>query len=81
MKKVIGTIKIISILLVGLTLLLILGSEPNTFTEESLESYYTMWDKGNSGWYLFWTFVWSIGVFILINVYEFFVLKKMMKEL
>lgn len=81
MKKVILTIKIISILVIGITFLLMLGCEPYTFTEESLESYYTMWEKGNDGWYLLWTFIWSVGVFLLINVYEFFVLKKMMKKL
>lgn len=81
MKKVILTIKIISILVIGLSILFILGCEPYTFTEESLESYYTMWNKGNDGWYLLWTFIWSVVVFTSINVYEFFVLKKMMKKI
>jgi hypothetical protein len=65
----------ISLVTFGLSFLCFIGAEPNTITEESLYEYQHFYDKGNLGWYLGWTSLFSFVVLIA----TYFGLKKIQK--
>lgn len=80
MRKKVQIIKEIVLISIIVLLFLMLGSEPTTFTEENLENYYTMWDKGNVGWYMIRVWGVLIFTFVVISMVEHYTLKKVMKN-
>ncbi len=45
---------------IGLLTLMMMSAEPTTWDEDGLYDYEHLFDKGNSGWYVRWIWVWSI---------------------
>jgi hypothetical protein len=81
-NKLINRIENIGFLLgcfIGLLTLMMLGAEPTTWDEDGLYDYEHLWDKGNSGWYVMWTWVWSVVTLIGLIVVRSFIKKSLTK--
>jgi len=45
---------------IGLITLMMMGAEPTSWNEDGLYEYEHLYDKGSFGWYVKWTWVWSV---------------------
>ena len=82
MNKLIKGIENIGFLLgcfICLLTLMMMCAEPITWDEDGLYDFEHLWDKGNSGWYVMWTWVWSVVTLIGLIVVRSFIKKKITK--
>lgn len=61
-------LQFISLCVSGLCLLLLLGAEPNSFSESSMYEYEHFCDKGHFGWYVLWALGISFVTLVITSI-------------